>query len=220
LYADRIEVEGAIARHYSRTNLSDKAVTYLVRVADKAARVYANHEAIAHLRQALEHLHRCPDTRERDRRIVDVALRHAHSLYFLGRFRESVNSLLQHESRLARVDDATMSGRYFSWLGHMYARLGDPHAAAQHAERAIAHARRAGDEVALGRAHGVLALDGFWSGCPAKGIEHGRQAIAVLERAHDYWWLGMAHVYETLPESARQRAAASVRRLLEQEWQS
>ncbi|MDO8677903.1 MAG: hypothetical protein Q7R30_04970 [Acidobacteriota bacterium] len=83
----------------------------------------------------MAHLHRCPDTVERDRRILDVALRHAHSLYFLGRFRESVNLLLQHESRLARVDDATISGRYFSWLGHMYARLGDPNAAAQSAER-------------------------------------------------------------------------------------
>ena len=196
LYAGRLdEVEGALAHHYARTNLSEKAVTYLVRVADKAARAYANKEAIAHLEQALGHLHRCPDTVERDRRILDVALRHAHSLYFLGGFRESVNLLLQHESRLARVDDATISGRYFSWLGHMYARLGDPNAAAQSAERAIAQARRAGDDVALGRAHGVLALEGFWSGCPAKGIEHGREAITVLECAHDYWWLGMAHVY-------------------------
>jgi class 3 adenylate cyclase/tetratricopeptide (TPR) repeat protein len=196
LYAGRLdEVEGALAHHYARTNLSEKAVTYLVRMADKAARVYANNEAIAHLEQALEHLYRCPDTIERDRRILDVALRHAHSLYFLGRFRESVNLLLQHESRLARVDDATIGGRYFSWLGHMYARLGDPNAAAQSAERAIAQALRAGDDVALGRAHGVLALDGFWSGCPAKGIEHGREAISVLDCAHDHWWLGMAHVY-------------------------
>jgi tetratricopeptide (TPR) repeat protein len=196
LYADRIdEVEGALAYHYARTNRSDKAVTYLLRVADKAARVYANNEAVAHLQHALEHLNRLPDTLERDRCMLDVALRHAHSLYFLGRFRESVNLLLQHQSRLARVDDATMSGRYFAWLGHMYGRLGDPYAAVESAERAITEALRAGDAVALGRAHGVLALEGFWSGCPAKGIEHGREAVAVLERAHDSWWLGMAHVY-------------------------
>jgi DNA-binding winged helix-turn-helix (wHTH) protein/tetratricopeptide (TPR) repeat protein len=196
LYADRIdEVEGALAYHYARTNLSAKAVTYLVRVADKAALIYANNEAIAHLEQAFQHLQRCPDSVERDRRILDVALRHAHSLYFLGRFRESVDLLLQHESRLARVDDATLSARYFSWLGHMYGRLGDPQAATHSAERAIAQARRAGDNVALGRAHGVLALEGFWSGCPAKGIEHGQQAVALLEQAHDYWWLGMAHCY-------------------------
>jgi len=196
LYADRIdEVEGSLAYHYARTNLSDKAVTYLVRVADKAARVYANNEAIAHLEQALEHLQRCPDTLERDRRILDVALRHAHSLYFLGRFRESVNLLLEHQSRLARVDDATISGRYYAWLGHMYCRLGDPNATTQSAEQAIAQALRAGDDLALGRAHGVLALEGFWSGYPAQGIEHGQKSIAVLERARDYWWLGMTHVY-------------------------
>lgn len=196
LYADRIdEVEGALAYHYARTNLSDKAVTYLVRVADKAARVYANSEGIAHLEQALEHLHRSPDTLERDRRILEVALRHAHSLYFLGRFRESVNLLLEHQSRLARVDDATISGRYFAWLGHMYCRLGDPNTTTESAEQAITQALRAGDDVALGRAHGVLALEGFWSGYPARGIEHGRTSIAALERAHDYWWLGMTHVY-------------------------
>ena len=196
LHADRIdEVEGALAYHYARTNLSEKAVTYLLRVADKAARVYANNEAIAHLEQAIQHLQRCPDGVARDRRILDVALRHAHSLYFLGRFRESVDLLLQHESRLARVDDATTSARYFSWLGHMYGRLGDPHAATRSAERAIAQALRAGDGVALGRAHGVLALEGFWSGCPAQGIAHGQEAIALLEQAHDHWWAGMAHCY-------------------------
>ena len=48
LYAGRLdEVEGALAHHYARTNLSEKAATYLVRVADKAARVYANNEAVA-----------------------------------------------------------------------------------------------------------------------------------------------------------------------------
>src|SRR5439155_24674401 len=142
---------------------SDTAVTYLVHVADKAARVYANNDAVAHLEQALEHLQRCPDTFDRDRRILDVALRYAHSLYLLGRFRESVNLLLRHESRPAGIDDGTISGRYFAWLGHMYGRLGDPHAASQSAERAIAKALRAGDDVTLGRSRGVLALEGYWS---------------------------------------------------------
>ena len=41
----------------------------------------------------------------------------------------------------------------------------------------------------------MLALEGFWSGCPAQGIAHGQEAIALLEQAHDHWWAGMAHCY-------------------------
>ena len=92
LYADRLdEVDGALAYHYARSEVADKAVTYLVRLADKAARVYANTDALTHLTEALAHLERLPEGRARDRLVIDIALRQGFSLYFLGRFAESVD---------------------------------------------------------------------------------------------------------------------------------
>ena len=125
-----------------------------------------------------------------------MALRHAHSLYFLGRFRESVDVLVPHEARLSRLNDAALGGAYSFWLAHMYSRLGDQRRAAASAERAIASATEAGDQATLGKAHGLLALEGHWSGQTAAGIAHGTKAVELLKpRSDQRWWLGMTHFY-------------------------
>ena len=50
LYGDRLEeITSTLAYHYARTDLIDESVTWLVRAAERAARVYANAEAILHL---------------------------------------------------------------------------------------------------------------------------------------------------------------------------
>ena len=197
LYTDRLdEMTATLAYHYARTDLIDQSVTWLVRAAERAARVYANAEAILHLDLAARRLQRLPEGPERDRRMLDVALRHAHSLYFLGRFRESVDVLLPHEARLSRLADAGLSGAYAFWLAHMYSRLGDQRRAAENAHRAIEAATEAGDNATLGKAHGLIALEGHWSGQPSQGIAHGTRAIELLQPQSDQrWWLGMTHFY-------------------------
>ena len=57
-----------LAYHYARTDLVDEAVTWLTRAADRAARVYANAEAILHLDLAARRLQRLPESPDRDRR--------------------------------------------------------------------------------------------------------------------------------------------------------
>ena len=197
LHADRLdEVYGALAFHYARSEFAEKAVSYLILMADKAARVYANEEALAHLGDALVHLQRLPPDRERDRLTVEVVLRQGFSLYFLGRFEESVDLLCQHEAQLEQLEDLSLAGRYHFWLAHMYSRLGNQAQAARSAQRAIEEATRCGDQATLGKAHGLLALEGHWSGQAAEGIEHGRRAVALLEHtAGQQWFLGMAHFY-------------------------
>src|SRR5688572_8664612 len=128
--------------------------------------------------------------------MLHVALGHAHSLYFLGRFRESVDVLLPHEARVARLDDPALTAAYSFWLAHMFSRLGDQRRAAAYAHSAIDSATRAGDQATLGKAHGLLALEGHWSGGTADGIEHGKKAIDLLAPLADQrWWLGMSHFY-------------------------
>jgi predicted ATPase len=89
LYSDRDDVAATLAYHYARTDLVDEAVRWLIRAADRAAQLYANAEAVLHLDLAARRLQRLPEGPDRDRRMLDVALRHAHSLYFLGRFRKA-----------------------------------------------------------------------------------------------------------------------------------
>jgi DNA-binding winged helix-turn-helix (wHTH) protein/tetratricopeptide (TPR) repeat protein len=197
LYRDRLEeLTATLAYHYTRTDLIDESVTWLVRAAERAARLYANAEAILHLDLAARRLQRLPEGAERDRRMLDVALRNAHSLYFLGRFRESVEVLQPHEARVTRLDDAAVTGAYAFWLAHMFSRLGDQARAEASARRAIAAATSAGDQRTAGKAHGLLALEGHWGGRPRDGIAHGRKAVELLQPYPDQqWWLGMAHSY-------------------------
>src|SRR5437660_864852 len=117
------------------------------------------------------------------------------SLYFLGRFAESVECLLEHRERLDRLDDAALAGPFYFWLAHMYSRLGRAELAVQSAERAITEGSRCRDDATVGKAHGLLALEGHWSGQAKDGIEHGRTAVARLAGTAQQWWLGMAHIY-------------------------
>ncbi|MDO8793410.1 MAG: hypothetical protein Q7J25_02185 [Vicinamibacterales bacterium] len=78
----------------------------------------------------------------------------------------------------------------------MYSRLGDQRAARSSAERSIEAATDAGDDATLGKAHGLLALEGHWSGQTRDGIAHGTKAVKLLKpRSDQRWWLGMTHFY-------------------------
>ena len=197
LYAGRMdEMTATLAHHYVRTDVIEEAVTWLIRAAERAARVYANAEAILHLDLARRRLERLPEGPGRDRLELDVALRHAHSLYFLGRWKESVDILLPHEARLVRSDDPALTAAYSFWLAHIYTRVGDQRGGTEQARRAIDAGTRAGDAAMVGKAYAVLGFSGHWSGNTADGIAHGEEAVRIL-RLHpvQWWWLGMAHFY-------------------------
>src|SRR5262249_19244356 len=82
LYADRLdEAADRLAYHYAKAKQADKAVEYLARFAEKAARRHAHVEAIAALREALEHADRLPDDlREASRLNLVLQLAHCPSL--------------------------------------------------------------------------------------------------------------------------------------------
>ena len=110
---------------------------------------------------------------------------------------ESVDVLLPHEARSVRLNDPALTGAYSFWLAHMYTPARRSAAGrASSAHRAIDAAARAGDTATVGKAHGVLALDGHWSGNAAEGIAPRRGGRAHLSAHPDQrWWLGMAHFY-------------------------
>ena len=54
LFPDRLdEFSGIIGRHFEQANVSHKAITYLVRAAERARATFSNLEAIAFYRSAL-----------------------------------------------------------------------------------------------------------------------------------------------------------------------
>jgi tetratricopeptide (TPR) repeat protein len=193
LYADRLhEVYDRLAHHYAHTDRSDRAVLFLTRFAKQATALSAHAEAVAALEEALAHAERLPDGPDRDRRLVDLVLRQARSLFFLGRSQEGLALLLGQQSRLSALADPGLAGRYHFLLARHLSLVGDQASAVQHAERAIAEASRCGDEPTLGKAGYVLAREAYWAGRPSRAIEQARDAIARLERSGERVWRGQA----------------------------
>jgi tetratricopeptide (TPR) repeat protein len=186
------EVYGHLAHHYSSAEIADRAIEYLTRLAEKAARAHAHTEAMRALDEALTHVDRLPAT-ARDRQRVELVLRQVGSLIALGRFREILDRLIPEGPHVARLDDHALTGRYHFLLGHTCSFVGDHDRAIQHARLAVEAARRAGDRVTLGRASCALALEAFWSGQPLEGIGHGREAVLLLAPLDERLWLGLAH---------------------------
>jgi tetratricopeptide (TPR) repeat protein len=186
-------VDDRLAYHYARTTASDKAIEYLRRLAGRAARWYANPEAVAAYREALTHARRLPAGPERDRQCLDLSLRQAHSLHFLGRFDEIFDLLLRQESDVKRLGDPALAGEYYFRLGRTYDVLADHERAIDCARRAIDEAERAGDRTVEGKARFVLAYVGYWTGRYDEGVAHGEQAVAALKGSPERWWLGEAH---------------------------
>jgi class 3 adenylate cyclase/tetratricopeptide (TPR) repeat protein/transcriptional regulator with XRE-family HTH domain len=192
LYAERLEeVFDRLAHHYAKTDEAPKAVDYLARFAGRAAGMHAHGDAARALEEALEHVRRLP-AGEQDRRLVELAVRLAASYYFLGRFRDTVALLGRHGARMEQLDDEGLAGRFCFELAHAHSHLGDYRQAVECAERAIAHARRAGDAETRGKAHYVLCKESMWVSRFADGLEHGRRAVEYLKPTDDRWWLGQS----------------------------
>ena len=187
------QVADRLAFHYSNTGQAEKAVAYLVRLADKTARAYAHAEATAALRDALALLPRVSAGRERDRTYVDVAVRLAHAEYFLGRFREGVDLLLQEQDRVSSLGDPSLAGPYHFWLSFLFTRLNEHDRAVESARRAVVEAERCADVATMGKAYGVLGVEAYWASDCQHAVEHAWRGVTLLEDTDERWWLGLGY---------------------------
>jgi tetratricopeptide (TPR) repeat protein len=197
-YADRLdEVVDLLARHYSRTQRTDKAVEYLSRSADKAVRGYAHAEAAQALEEALPHAERLP-AEGREPRVLALVVRLVTSLYFDGRLEDCRDVLIRYRPRVDALGNPQIAGEFYFWLGQIYAQVGGGTGSEHFAMRAIEEAGRAGDATTVGKARIVLAWEGFFTGRYAEGAEHARSAVRALEATEEWWWLSYALGWEAV----------------------
>jgi adenylate cyclase len=194
LYADRLEeVLDRLAYHYSRTDESRTAVTYLTRFAEKATASYSLTEAVAALEDALIHAERLASDQGREACVLRIVAQLAECLIFLGRLTEARDVLLRHTDRVDRLSDPLLVGPHYFLLAGAYDHLGEPKAALAAAHRSIAEATRAGDAATVGKAHVLLAHANLWAGQFKTGVENSRRAARGLAGHGEVLWSGMAH---------------------------
>ena len=197
-YAGRLdEVVDRLAHHYARTERSAAAVEYLSRSADKAVQAFAHAEAAQALEAALPHAERLP-AEGRERRVLALVVRLVTSLYFTGDFEGCRELLVRERPRVDALGDPQIAGELYFWLGMIHIQAGGETGSERFATRAIAEARRAGDGATIGKAHIVLAWEGFFTGRYAEGAEHARAAVAALEPTEEWWWLSYALGWEAV----------------------
>ena len=185
LYAHRLElVYNRLAYHYARSEEHSKAIEYLSRVREQAARCHSHIEAIAALQASMPHIQTLA-SEARDRTLVEMVLHQAFSLSILGRFGDILDLLLPYQSVVEALHDPALAGPYHFRLALNYSYLNHPDQVVHHARKAIDEAQQCGDRSTLGKAHYALSLKAYWSSELLAGLEHGQQAVALLQEVGD-----------------------------------
>ncbi|HET9714617.1 MAG TPA: adenylate/guanylate cyclase domain-containing protein [Pseudolabrys sp.] len=181
-----------LAHHFSRAEEHGRALRYLTAMAEKSTAMSAHTEAVASLQEARRHADELP-SEVRDREVLKLVVREAHSLHFLGRRKEIIALLTQYSGRLARLEDRSLTAEYFFWFGFAHAWLGNRGEAIEYLQQSLVQAKAADDLAIAGRVHRALATEYVYSGKPlAEAVDHAREAAALLERTDDRFWLSQA----------------------------
>ena len=109
LHRGRLEqVYDRLADHWYRAEEAEPAVEFLSRFAAQAASAYAHVEASEALRKALAQVGRLPENM-RTRAAASSSCWRARSLYFMGRFHESIALLSEHEHEASGLADPDLT---------------------------------------------------------------------------------------------------------------
>lgn len=154
-------------------------------------RGYAHAEAVATLQEALRHAERLP-AEARDRCVLDLVIRQAECLFYLGHRQDAVTLLLVYHEPVQRLQDPVVASAYYAQLTDNYSFLGQREQAAHNAQRALEEAQRGQDVLTTGRAYSVLSREDYFAGRLLQAVEHSEQAVALLERTTDRFLLGRA----------------------------
>lgn len=168
-----------IAQHYERAGRLPEAAEHHVLAGRHARSLYANAEALSHLRRAVELGH--PEIADLSEEMGDLAT-------LLGRYGEAAAS---YETAAAHRSSGELAGLEHK-LGELHARRGDWAAAESHLRAALAGL--IGDEhVERAHLHGDLALCAHARGDAAEAETLTERALALATRGDDPRTLARAH---------------------------
>ena len=132
-YQGRVEaIIARLAYHYSRSTDAAKAVRYLTHFGIRAAKNYANVEALTIYQEAQRHIAHLPEA-ERERRRLELVLLQARSLLILTRFQEALDVLVSCQPLLDHLQEPMLLGQHAVRLGLTYLSMGQHQHAVQYA---------------------------------------------------------------------------------------
>lgn len=188
LYPGRIDEHlETLAFHASRAENPARAVDYLARAGDKAARSFALDAARSHYFAALAILEvpdgaGGPPDEARRRMRGDLALRLASASQFAPGARQ-VEILRRCLADAVALDDRTRAAELRYWIGRMEYSLGQSAEAIAEFEAALALAESLGHDDLIGRCTCVLGRASVFTAEPERGIAYLERGVGLMRRS-------------------------------------
>jgi len=192
-----------LACHFYRGGAFDRALPYLVRAGDRAARVFAYREARDFYGWALEALPEAEGVQ--DRLGLEGSLRHRLGLVYnrLGQTREAIGHL-QGAERLARQGgDHRMLAEVQRRIGLIHFRAGSYDLATERYRRSVENFRKAGDRKALCEALVSAANVPFRQGDWGRVRAFYARALRIARQAGDRRQIATIHMNSGIMASIR-----------------
>ena len=201
IYTDRLEeFYEILAYHYALSKNFRKACDYLKLSGDKAARSYANREAIRFYQEAIKVLDAHPESEETTREKLGVCLSIMLPMFFVG-YPEGTLEILHEAERLAReLGDERGLTRVYGRMSRYHTYKGNIPLATEYSEKCFDVAEKIGSIGLMARiACDVCNMHLFTGNC-LKVVELSRRTLPSLEEHHREKDLsaGGVNVYSTL----------------------
>ena len=181
IFPDRIEEQvGLLAHHWERAGEPQKAIHYLLQAGQRATRVSANQEAIAHLTKGLELLQTLPDTSQRAQQefVLQLALG-APLIATKGWGTPEVGRACRRARELCQqVGDAPQLPSLLNLLYQFYLIRAEHQAALELAQEILAVAQRGQDPLRIAFPLGSMGVSSFYLGDFASARARLEQMIA------------------------------------------
>jgi len=193
LYTGRTEeVAELLALHFGRSDDAEKAVDSAILAAEKAARGWANSEALTHFEEALRRLGAMPDLQSNRLRRMDIVLKQAEVKYGLGEYADQIAALQAIRYLVDNTDDPRRRATWHYWTGFLHSVSGgQPEIAIGYCQEAVKIAAASGLEQINAFAQSCLAQIHLIAGTPREAIEVGERAVSSFESHGNPWWAAL-----------------------------
>jgi class 3 adenylate cyclase/tetratricopeptide (TPR) repeat protein len=168
LYPERLEeFYEMLAYHYARGEVLEKASRYLKSSGTKATRNHSIWEAYSFYKEALDTLHRLPDTAENKEQKLEVLVLMVTPISLLGFPEGSLGMLQEGESLCKALKDTRRLALFYGRLSAYYTYRGDPLQGVKYLEDALEEGRKSQDidlivPIALGLCLSYIATGQFY----------------------------------------------------------
>jgi tetratricopeptide (TPR) repeat protein len=189
LYPERIEeYYELLAYHYAHSENKDKAVEYLDRANQKAAKASAMEEARAHLAETMKLLDTLPDTKTNRRRRISMLANQYFVFLLLLKLPEYYELLTRYESIAIRVDDPRLLGAFYAPMGRCEYSFGHLDKAIQTATKAIELCEAAGNAEGAGMAYLVSQWSHIYKGDYEQALALREVILSMMDQLSSPRW--------------------------------